>query len=313
LQQSFNQAGGVVTHGSPDLKARLMLVMLGLAWGLTWPAMKIALSDLPPFTMRVTGIAVGTLALYVLARLQGTSLRVKGRIAWLHIFVISLLNIVLFSMCTVFAQLSATTGRVAMLVYTMPIWSGVLARLTLGERFTRAGMVALALCCTGTAILVYPLALAGVPTGIVLALGGSICWAAGTVYMKWADLHVDPMTISIWQLVIGFFVLGACIPIFQSSIHLLDASPRALWAAAFSGLFGSGIAYFLWYNVIRLVPAMTASLGVLSSPVIGVISSAIVLGERPTVSDIAGYVLIFAASACVLLQRQAPSVTPDSP
>jgi drug/metabolite transporter (DMT)-like permease len=69
LNNSANQAGAVVTHGSPHLKARLMLVMLSLAWGLTWPAMKIALSGIPPFTMRVAGIAVGTTALYVLARL----------------------------------------------------------------------------------------------------------------------------------------------------------------------------------------------------------------------------------------------------
>ena len=248
----------------------------------------------------------------MLAKLQGTSLRVKGRLAWLHIFVISMLNIVLFSTCTVFGQLSAATGRVAMLVYTMPIWASLLARITLGERFTRAGVAALALCAVGTAILVYPLAQAGVPTGILLALGGSISWAAATVYMKWADLHVDPMTIAIWQLVIGFFALGACIPVFQNSVGLLDAAPKALAAAAFSGLLGSGIAYFLWYKIIRLVPAMTASLGVLSSPVIGVISSAIVLGERPTLPDIIGYVLIFAASASVLLQRQAPSVTPDA-
>jgi drug/metabolite transporter (DMT)-like permease len=155
------------------------------------------------------------------------------------------------------------------------------------------------------------LAQAGVPVGILLAIVASISWAAGTVYMKWADLHVDPMSIAIWQLVIGFVLMGACIPLFQNSVHLFDAPTASLVALVFSGLFGSGIAFFLWYNVVRLVPAMTASLGVLSSPVIGVISSAIVLGERPTLPDIIGYVLIFAASASVLLQRQAPSVPPD--
>jgi drug/metabolite transporter (DMT)-like permease len=46
---------------------------------------------------------------------------------------------------------------------------------------------------------------------------------------------------------------------------------------------------------------MTASLGVLSAPVIGVVSTALLLGEIPTLSDIIGYVLIFAASVCVLL------------
>ena len=78
-----------------------------------------------------------------------------------------------------------------------------------------------------------------------------------------------------------------------------------------SGLLGTGLAYFLWYNVVQLVPAMTASLGVLSAPVIGVISSAIIIGERPTLPDIVGYVLIFLASACVMLQPQAGRVTPD--
>jgi drug/metabolite transporter (DMT)-like permease len=46
---------------------------------------------------------------------------------------------------------------------------------------------------------------------------------------------------------------------------------------------------------------MTASLGVLSVPAVGVVSSVILLGERPTLSDIAGFALILAASACVLL------------
>jgi threonine/homoserine efflux transporter RhtA len=54
---------------------------------------------------------------------------------------------------------------------------------------------------------------------------------------------------------------------------------------------------------------MTASLGVLSAPVIGVVSTALLLGERQTLSDIIGYALIFAASVCVML----PSRTPVAP
>ena len=54
----------------------------------------------------------------------------------------------------------------------------------------------------------------------------------------------------------------------------------------FAGLVGSGLAYFLWFGIVGRVPAMTASLGVLSAPVIGVVSTAILLGEWPTVADI---------------------------
>jgi drug/metabolite transporter (DMT)-like permease len=300
-----------VKRQSHDLKAKLMLVALSLAWGLTWPAMKIALSDIPPFSMRVSSLAVGGVALYVLARLQGHSLRIKNRTVWLHVFVIAFFNMVIFSTSVAFAQLLATTGRVAMLVYTMPIWASLMARVVLGERFTRAGTLALGLCVIGMAILIYPLTSTGVPAGILLALVASVSWAAGTVYMKWVDVDVDPMALAIWQVVIAFVILGVCIPIFQGEVHLLGARPAALGGVVFAGLMGSGLAYFLWYNVIVLLPAMTASLGVLSAPVIGVVSSALFLGEHPTTSDIIGYVLIFAASACVLLQPQAGRVTPD--
>ena len=47
---------------------------------------------------------------------------------------------------------------------------------------------------------------------------------------------------------------------------------------------------------------MTASLGVLSVPVIGVLASMAILGERPTFADVIGFLLIFAAAACVLIQ-----------
>ena len=75
-----------------------------------------------------------------------------------------------------------------------------------------------------------------------------------------------------------------------------------------SGVLGTGTAYGLWFSIIRRLPAMTASLGVLGSPVIGVISSVLILGERPTPTDIIGFALILAASACVLLSRSPPAL-----
>ena len=67
-------------------------------------------------------------------------------------------------------------------------------------------------------------------------------------------------------------------------------------------MVGSGISNFLWFDIVRRLPATTASLGILSSPVIGVISSMLMLGERPTLADIVGFALIFASSVCVVLR-----------
>ena len=73
-------------------------------------------------------------------------------------------------------------------------------------------------------------------------------------------------------------------------------------AILYVGLFGVGLAHFLWWSIVGRLPTITASLGSLLVPVIGVTASTVLLGERPTVPDIVGFVLIFAAAACVLLQ-----------
>jgi drug/metabolite transporter (DMT)-like permease len=296
------------------VKARLMLVALCLAWGLTWPAMRVALIDIPPFTMRAMSALIGTLTLFAVARLAGKPVRVPPRAAWLDIVVISIFTIVLFSRCATFAQLMAFTGRVAILVYTMPIWSSLLARVVLGERFTAVRAVALTLCVAGMVVLIYPLAGHGVPLGLLLALGSAVSWALGTIYIKWRRINIEAFTLAAWQLVIAFFVILCLVPVFESGFHFSSIGYYSLGGVLFSGFFGSGVAYFLWFRIIQLLPATTASLGALASPVIGVVSSIFVLGETPTLADSIGFALIFAASACVLLQPNAPTrVQPEHP
>ena len=70
---------------------------------------------------------------------------------------------------------------------------------------------------------------------------------------------------------------------------------------------GNGLAYGLWFEIVLRLPAATASLGVLSVPVIGILSSIAILGEVPTAADIVGFALIFAASTCVMLGPQPPA------
>ncbi|MGH6677075.1 MAG: DMT family transporter, partial [Xanthobacteraceae bacterium] len=214
-----------------------------------------------------------------------------------------------FGILSSFAQLGAATSRVAILAYTMPIWAVVLSWLFLGERPTGTQPVAIGLCIGGLAILIYPLAVTGIPLGILLALATGVSWAAGTVYLKWARIDADSMAIAVWQVAISFFVIGACMLIFDGGPDFHAAHAEGIIAMVLSGLLGTGIAYGLWFSIIQRLPAMTASLGVLGSPVIGVIASVLILGERPTVADIVGFAMVLAASACVLFSRPAPAAS----
>ena len=119
--------------------------------------------------------------------------------------------------------------------------------------------------------------------------------------MKWARISGDPIANAAWQGLVAFVIVTVLLPFAEGSLQLSQAHASAVFASIFAGLVGSGLAYFLWFGVIGRVPALTASLGVLSAPVIGVLSTAVLLGEQPTAADVIGYVLIFAASVCVLL------------
>src|SRR5262249_14875337 len=193
-----------VRRGADDATARLLLALLSLGWGASWSAMRIALSEIPPFSMRVGTMALGVLALGLLARLRRRSLEIGDRRAWMHLVGAGLFNIVAFSIFTPFAQLHAATTRVTILVYTMPIWACLMARFALGERITSPRAAALALCASGMVVLIAPLAATGIPSGILFALGAAVSWAAGTVYLKWARFEADPVAVTFWQVVIGF-------------------------------------------------------------------------------------------------------------
>jgi drug/metabolite transporter (DMT)-like permease len=294
-------------HRSDDMTARLMLVGLSLGWGVTWSTMRIALMEIPPFSMRVATMFIGAVTLWLLTRLRRRSFALRNPTVVAHVVIASFFNVVAFSIFTPFAQLHAATSRVTILVYTMPIWASLLARVVLGERLNATRAIALALCVAGMSVLVYPLAATGIPAGILLALGAAMSWAAGTVYLKWARIDADPMAVTFWQLVVAFVAISACQPVFEDSLHLWPVQPKTMAALVFSGLVGSGLAYFLWFDIVRRLSATTASLGALSVPAVGIVASVVMLGERPTVPDIVGFALISAAAAFVLL---APSATP---
>ena len=159
--------------GLGDIRGKLMLVFLCLIWGFGWPFMKIALNEIPPLSMRTSSAALGALTLYVVCLIKRRSFRLRTAKTWAHVIIAAVLNVVGFTVLTAFAQLAAATTRVAILAYTMPIWSVLFAWPFLGERPRGAQALALGLCAAGLAFLIYPLATnwnpAGHPVGDRLA------------------------------------------------------------------------------------------------------------------------------------------------
>src|SRR6202034_2922631 len=125
---------------------------------------------IPPLSMRAVAAALGALTLYLLCVAMRRSLRLASAKTFVHLLVAGSLNITGFSLFSAFAQLAASTSRVTIVAYTMPIWAVLLAWPFLGERPNRIQAIALGLCAAGLAILIYPLTETQIPPGIWLAL-----------------------------------------------------------------------------------------------------------------------------------------------
>ena len=74
-------------------------------------------------------------------------------------------------------------------------------------------------------------------------------------------------------------------------------SPRLAGAFVYSGIFGTALAYWAMAEVNRSLPATTTSLGILATPVVGVICSTVALGERIDASLLIAMALILAGIA----------------
>ncbi|MCP5287163.1 MAG: DMT family transporter [Burkholderiaceae bacterium] len=281
---------------------RWIPVVLALAWGLNWPAVKIILGTVPPFLARGIGLGGGVLVLFALAAWQGRDLRPRRADA-IPILIGGGFTVALFNFATAFAQLNTSTSRAAVLTFTMPMMNAALAALLLGERLGSAGAAALALGMAGVAVLAWPVldgALHGASVaGLVFPLLAALVWALGSMVMKRWPMTGDRVVATAWQLAVGALAALAAAAVAG------EAWPTA-WPAAvivamgFHVLIATAVAYVLWYRLLGAVSATVAGLTTLAVPVVGVLGAMLLVGDRPGGLDLLGFAAVLGGAALAM-------------
>jgi drug/metabolite transporter (DMT)-like permease len=271
--------------------------LAALFWGLNWPAVKLMLTGAAPWTLRAIGLSAGAGVLTLFTIASGVSLKLP-RSTWIHVGVAGLLNVAVFNICAVFAQLSMPASRAAILTFTMPLWTILFAYLALGETIDRLRAAALTLGAVGLAILSLPFVevarAGGIPFGLIYVLTAAISWAAGTVYLKANPINAPPLAVTTWQVVIGAAVCCVGLALFETP--RIDFSRTEIVAAlAYHVLFPQALSYVLWFQLIQKVSTASAAIGTLLIPIVGVAGSIVLLKEWPSNIDFAGFSLILGA------------------
>jgi drug/metabolite transporter (DMT)-like permease len=270
--------------------------LAALFWGLNFPAVKILIGGISPWTLRAIGLTLGGVLLATVTIASGQSLAIPKR-HWRDLAIAGLLALAGFNMCAVFAQLLMPASRAAILIYTMPLWSVLLSWLILGEQIDRLRGQSLAVGGLGLALLSIPFWLqlqsGEPPYGLVFVLGAAISWAFGTVYLKRSRIEATPLAITTWQVLAGAAVTTIGMLLFETP--RIELTPTITATLAYHVIFPQAVAYALWFGLMARVSASTAAIGTLLVPIFGVIGSVILLSEQPTALDLVGFGLILLA------------------
>ncbi|HEX7969547.1 MAG TPA: DMT family transporter [Stellaceae bacterium] len=293
----------IVAARRPATGAYLLLAALSLCWGLNWPFMKIVLAEIPVLPFRALCLVAAGPLLLAIAAVRGDPLAVRRHEVG-PLLLAALFNVTLWHLLSAYGVSMMPAGRASIIAYTMPAWAMLFGAIVLGEPFGWRGLLALGLGMGGMVALLLPdlHKIAAAPLGASAMMLAAMAWGAGTVVMKRFRWSCSTAALTGWQTSLGG------LPILLAAIAtgpfpgLARADAAALAALAYIIIFGMVFSQWAWFTVLGRLPVAIASIGSLIIPVIGVVSSALLLHERIGAAEVAALMLVLAALAIVLLR-----------
>lgn len=278
--------------------AYVALVALTLIWGFNWIMLKFALSRVDPVTLNAQRTWIAVVVLFAVLLWQR---RPFWPASWIAVIVTGFFQTTINFSATTMALAGGGVGRTSVLVFTMPFWTLIIAWPVLHERVRGSQWIAVACALAGLTLVVQPWDWSGDLTPKLWAVLSGFGWAAGTVATKYFQRGraLDPLNFVAWQMLAGVLPI-TFLP------FVLD-SPAPQWSVAYAlalfyvGAISTGIAFLLWITILRFLPAGTASLNMFAIPVIALVSSMLVYGERLTSAEWAGIACIGAGLAIISL------------
>jgi drug/metabolite transporter (DMT)-like permease len=296
--------GAIMTR---NFTANAGAFIAAILFGASVVAVRVAVQDIPPFTLAILRFGQGGFLLLLLLLIWKRDLL---RIGWRDVPYLALLGVIFFTIFPVTFNMSlrlTEASRGALMLATMPLWSVLLARVAKRERLSTRQIFGVLLAFAGVGVVLAERGLTFVGTslslvGDALMLVTALCGAVYGVLAKRMLTRYNAMTVTAYTMIFGTLLLVPAAFFEDPSSAMVRMRMDTVMLVLFLGIFGGAIGYFLWtFALTRLSPTQVAVF-VNLNPMIATLLGTTLLAEKLTGIFIVGFVAVLAGVLLVNLR-----------
>lgn len=278
----------------------IVLTLLTVVWGFNWPVMKLGVTGFPPLTYRMLCLLIGTPVLGLVLLALKVPFKVP-RQYWKELLILSIFNMFFWHALIILAVSLLSSGRSAILGYTMPIFSAIIGAVIFKTQLSKRNWTGVTAAAIGVIFLLWHelVNLSGKPVGVLVALGAASTWALGTQLLRRTTIPLPTLTLSFWMTAMTSVVIAVLAIVFESDQWVAPTSTH--WASIlYNAVLVFGFAHSAWFYLARSLPPVASTLSVMMIPILGVFSGAWALNEQLHWQDWAAMGLMIVSIASVL-------------
>jgi len=269
--------------------ASLFGVIVAFIWGMTFLSIKVALREFGPMSLSLFRFVIASVLLAGIMTVSHTHFA----IAWRDVPLLALSSFVGVTLYFFFENngiLRLTASESSLIIGVIPVVTLIAEILFLHTRPGRLVVLGIVLSFVGVALIVLRSESASVsPLGYLYMAGAALSWVVYGFATQPLSGRYPMLAITFWQMVIG--AIG-CIPFAVAEKQVwAGLSAAALFNAAYLGIFGSAIGYWLYVIVLEHLGPGRSSVFINLIPVVSVAASFVILGERLSALQIIGGII----------------------
>ena len=256
-----------------------LVILLAIVWGTNWALFPLAVREVSVWTFRAVSLTGAGVLLLAFARVRGIPTAIPRRY-WPAVTAAALIYLVIWNIASTYSAILIPSGQAAILGFTMPLWTVLVAWLAFGDRPGKRMLVAMALAASGVGLLAIPAhaAYASAPAGFFLGLFAGVGWAVGTVILKRANVPAPALVLTGWQLLIAAVPLAIGALWFGQGQGFVP-SWQTVAVITYITLVPMAIGNAAWFAIVGLLPPSVAGLSSVMVPIVAMATGAIVHAE----------------------------------